>query len=147
VPVPVPVPDKSEGKGEGKGEVRVSSTRWPSDYLARTRHGRFGLTPTLLPFRISSTAGESENTCHGRCLENKKPLRKLDFSIRAIVDQDPTMAMLAMNILVHLWVIYWGTEPSTLAPRSNVRHHNTASAVGYVTIVIHTLPHNHRRNL
>jgi hypothetical protein len=49
------------------------------------------------------------------------------------------MTMLAMTILVHFWVLYWVIEPSTLTLGSNLR-----SAVVYVTIIIHTVPRNHR---
>ena len=34
--------------------------------------------------------------------------RKSGFAIRGFVDQDPTMAVLAMAILVHFWVLHWG---------------------------------------
>ena len=38
------------------------------------------------------------------------------------------MTMLAMTILVlvHFSVVYWATEPTTLTPRSNLRHYSVA---------------------
>ena len=35
--------------------------------------------------------------------------RKSDFSIRGVVDWDPTTTMLAMTIMIHFWVVYWAT--------------------------------------
>ena len=36
------------------------------------------------------------------------------------------MAMLAMTILVHFWVLYGAIGPSTRTPRSNLRHYTAA---------------------
>ena len=58
--------------------------------------------------------------------------RKSDFSIRGVVDQDPTMAMLAITILVNLWVVYWASEPPTLIPRSNLRTCGTTVQPSYL---------------
>ena len=33
------------------------------------------------------------------------------------------MAMLAMTILIHFWVVYLATEPPTLTLRANLRHY------------------------
>jgi hypothetical protein len=45
------------------------------------------------------------------------------------------MAMLAMTILVHFWVVYWATEPPTLTPRSNLRHYSAASYLAHARLV------------
>ena len=36
------------------------------------------------------------------------------------------MAMLAMTILVHFWVLYGAIVPSTRTTRSNLRHYTAA---------------------
>ena len=36
------------------------------------------------------------------------------------------MAMLAMTILVHFWVVYGAIVPSTRTTRSNLRHYTAA---------------------
>ena len=36
------------------------------------------------------------------------------------------MAVLAMAVLVHFWVVYWATEPPKLTPRANLRHYSAA---------------------
>ena len=36
------------------------------------------------------------------------------------------MAMLAMTILVHFWVLYGAIGPSTRTTRSNLRHYTAA---------------------
>jgi hypothetical protein len=33
------------------------------------------------------------------------------------------MAMLAMAILVHFWVLYWTTSPPARTPKPNLRHY------------------------
>ena len=41
---------------------------------------------------------------------------------RDVVDYDPTMAMLAMTILVPFWMVYWTTKTPIFTLRSNLRH-------------------------
>ena len=48
------------------------------------------------------------------------------FAIRGAVDYDPTMAMLAMTMLVYFWVLYWATAPPARTQRPNLRHYNAA---------------------
>ena len=40
------------------------------------------------------------------------------------------MAMLAMAILVHFWVVYWATAPPARTPRPNLRHYTAAQSPG-----------------
>ena len=46
---------------------------------------------------------------------------------RGVGDYDPTMAMPAMAILVHFWVVYWAIVPPTFNLRSNLPHCCTAA--------------------
>ena len=53
------------------------------------------------------------------CRSRKKiPHTESDFAICGVGDNDLTIAMLAMTILVHFWAIHWATAPPTPPPSS-----------------------------